>query len=173
MKWEDYKRGIMNCPDNNLHIQYGIYDNFTILVRSSLPEVLFQFNKVMYLPEQSSSRSISLTNPTRAVLVVLYNEVRPFDCGFLEQENPEIKRHAAWQQKSYRTCCMLHPHALFYFDSLGQQLRELTKVCLTLGDTFQSAEMPFCLPRTLWNEEDDFRKIVYWPDEDEKEMCRK
>lgn len=172
MKWRDYEEGVLNCPDEELHTQFGIYDNFSILARAPFEKIISLIGDVGYTLENTSSNGKLFSRTAQGAFVRACPIVSPFDCGFIEPRKPEELGLLKWMQKNYQTCYTLTPKDSFIFTSLGHQLREISQAVLSIGETLQSKDISFCLPRTRWTNNSEYNKIVYYPDSDEEEMCK-
>ena len=190
MKWSIYKEKLRRSPDNKLHEEIGLWDNFPILFRGSYDLVrkkLLEHRSFRQLDpdnDDSHSRIKEIRDYSEwleyvlgTVVLGLRNETsnlgtigdKTYDSAFREIIIP--------QEKTYTGAIMMHPYQIRKLPTVNW-IRVMAN-CLeqVVDNVLIPNNIPFCLHRTFYYntelETQDYSTIVFWPDAENEQVMRK
>jgi len=179
MKLDEYLVALRKCPDEQVEIaerfcfgveneiryrmvdvltaEFGVYDNFPILLKSDFNQVMEDFNNLGFtvVPSPTNAKGYAHYND-RPVSVQSWDYV--FD-SFVVTSKRISEEHHDRQLKNYSIIMMLHPSRKHRIDT-----RNLAIVIDHIGTYAMDNYLPLCFPRSGgWKNREDVSKIVYFP----------
>jgi hypothetical protein len=176
MDLREYLEKIRNCPDELrthegreiplITYEFGIYDNFPILLQADFDKVLEyltaeKFAKVWECDRDLPKRRIGLHYiPGTVELQVaesIYGAVT-----YPNKELPGSADHNYRQEREFNMSIMLHPYQKRKIENLPST-HALARVIGEIGDYAIRNNLPLCIPRSNgWGHESDLSRIVYF-----------
>jgi hypothetical protein len=183
MKLEEYIKAIEKCPDElvtdrkenpawRLAAEYGVYDNYPILLKTDLtklPKFLEENNYTrINLPiEKTSYKYIFSYKPGTVNLYIRDFISYGTTVDWVEGDE---KLHIERQISKYNMQIMLHNYQNKIMEGM-HWLRVLTYVIKDVARFAQTNSVPLCLPHSRgWDHIDDFSRVVYFDPENKEEQ---
>ena len=177
MDLNEYLKAIRECPDERvrseedgydiarLTAEFGIYDNFDILLRATPVSVLRFLREAGYirLPSEEMLEHLDgyqASNPEGSVGLGFDNSVP--DIGItLGKDSGELRDHQERQRRDFNV--NLHIHPTIKPRELLREERVLVSVVDEIGKWALRDKIPLCFSDSIgWNHRGDYSRIVYF-----------
>lgn len=174
MNIQDYLKALKECPDDKVKVEdlewdrltaeYGVYDNWPILVNlniESLVEHLSNCGKYRFVIKQTENTGeVYIFDYIPGIIKLKVRNIHTFDTtghGYAESEE-EIKHSK--RQMSRNLTIVLHP---YQEKNNPKQHRVMAEVIEDLANYFMQNNKSFCFPKSIGKvHPDDLERIVYY-----------
>lgn len=170
MELEDYLASVDVCPDSELTNEFGLYDNYEILLRAPVDTVIAD---LLQLQNFQRDQPFRFQMPGRVTFYLLYTATNvrlQFAGKYLGFSDSlcwteEEKLHNQFRIQTYTTKISLHPQK-------ADDARSLVPVVTEIALYATSKQIPLCLPQSYGmghtfpiakSVTPDFSRVVYFP----------
>jgi len=168
----DYLRAIKECSDSELHTEFGVYDNWDILLKADYEKVLRDLEASgSFEAQRRHEMQTSLEYSHGRVSLELLNFINSMSltmCGAILR--PPFLKHIKRQAKNYNLTLTLHPKTLdskTFAEIKGPwNLRHIAMAIGEIGAYIISNKIPAAFPDVVgakYQEPFDCSRIIYFP----------
>ena len=169
MKLEKYLESLKNCPDEKLSEEWGIYDNWVILLHWKFDEALNHFyESSQWKFRELVSQHYRFSYVPGTVITQVFNGLGASSLtGFGLNRNEKERQHYEFQRKNYNMIIMLHPYQEKRMEGITNPHRALVIAIDDICRLTIEKNIPLCLPHAIGTKffnPFDYSKIIYSPD---------
>jgi hypothetical protein len=188
MKFNNWLQEIKSCPDDvgvsygkhRITLEYGIYDNFPILVKADIEKVVEDLEKINNFKQyEQMVDGDSITHRFIYIPGTANFQVFGGLCPHPSfPKNATELIHNLQQTQNYNMTIMLHDmQPCLCHNMPGKKMSGVSNframaICIEgLTDYIKENNFPFCIPCSRGaNHSSDLSRIVYWPDFDDNKI---
>lgn len=181
---EDYLRALGECPDSDLNGEFGVYDNWPILLKCDMETIARDFevagiwkNRLLEKNSDFGKRcsfkykdeggDVDVDEPRFNVDAHLFNYVPDtFTTGVGVNLSGEDRIRSDFEKKFFESAIMLNPTNEACEEMIVTEWeREMAKSIQEIGDYVIDNNIPLCFPRSFGmnhRKPTDYSRIVYY-----------
>ncbi len=183
MNLDEYLEAIEKCPDefitikdklenesklHRLTFDLGIYDNFTILMKTDYYKIIRYFEGSNYTLEgikQNGNYHMFAYNPGTVELRIFNSFCDGYATIPLRDDelvDTEKQRHFQKQKKDFNISILLNPYQNQEIKNVSWQ-KAITFVIKDIAEYAKREKSSLCFPKSIvWNDENNCSKIIYY-----------
>lgn len=157
MQLREYLDGLKECPDEELTDEFGISDNWPILMRTDLRS-LFDFvnGSGRFTPREILGTTHRFNHVDGVTVIQVFNHIGSFSPTGTDTEKEQ-------QRRFYDSTVMLHPYQVREDLHNPKYMRALANVVVEFGEYILREDVPSCFPRSVGHlyRGDNSRRVYY------------
>lgn len=186
MKILDYLKAIKECPDefvkydrrqiHRLTYDWGVYDNFGILINGDLKAAVEDLRKTREFKEVVGFMGMRMLGHLPGVVTIAsgenetYGALAAFDCA---ARSKEARKYYDFCKQRFNSYLLLHTSRFRKKQGEISWERYFALAINKIARCFVKANISFCFPDSRgWKNPQDLSQIVYFPDKLEEEARR-